>query len=1244
MGAICSAFQKDKLSPKCKKPESDESKTPSSSAVQKQEAETPSQATVTSQSKAEAPSSVCQIKVEVIPETPDKTSPPEITSDPLAPEMPPVKRLSTSQPYHKIRRLSYDPRLMDELPDLRYCSDDVRSLLLGRVRKPDIKSNAKEISIYVCTSSFETESEFDLMYAAIFPTLRHRVAEMGYELNVVNLHCGMYADCIDDHTFREICIETLENLKKRGKLIILVLYKGKIYEPCLPRVIEETDFDNFIRKVESDKDRDYLRKWYRLDENNIPPRYVLQSIRYNIPNIISKNISERKEAIEMWRKESATMINILSKILPDRKKANYLSLVLEEEINRTVIENKGFANKCLLVNYSTLMNGDSGSDSAQVGSSVISQLEEILPKNRIISLETKDEESQEKFSAVQDEIKKIVENIVEADSVEEETKTYKGMEEPLHHELLLQWWTSKIHSAKFIGRQDVLMAIRQYLEGQSSSPLIVYGPAGCGKTGLMAAVSNLCSSWMPNTAIILRHIGISSESATLERILRSISEHCCSLIGEHVSLAFKNMQEHNASFEILIRRTSQKYPMNILIDGLDQVANYSSRDLSWIPTKLPRQTKFILTLRDNSPELKQLRDIFPESSFLSIPSLTSIEAMSIIDEILINNKRVLTNSQKTLIRNCLSNCPNPRYARILGYSAIKWQSSKNVDNENIPNNIEDLVESKLSLLGDYVGEEVMNYVIGLLGAAKHGLTDEEMLDLLSCEDAALECVYHDNVSTFIRFPRLIWHLIKRYLYAFLDVRTECRRNVTTWKNQFYKYRCWEHIKEQKVDKYKMSLVDYFSGKWAGDKYKLYKNKFINRLVLDQPVVFGSVPNCRKLSELPMNCLDQGCPIAKASYLFSPEWIVAKCGSSDPYEFLEDIDFYIYHNSDNADNEVYVLRDVMHLSSYALRYDSTQFYSQFYNRLKSFMSEEENAEKYPLLQSIYERTVKPPIPSLLSAMPCLLKPVGSIQEEQKTDSSLTFNSIFTIKDDPYHAVTLSEERKEIIVWDIHKSIPVRTLRISQSPRDIKILNGNRALVLCNRELVLYDLNRGKFVLRLKGIMNQKMPYYGIQDNKYVIALSRNRMYVNVMSLETGDMETTFKVGEDRFLNSLLVSADGRICVCGDETQKPFPLLVWDLTERKLIYDLRIPQHEFLTNMTAISDDSRYLVSICKELPLDDPSPNFIVVYELESGTLFKKWKPDSNTWGIAISHFGNIVVNGLENGSVLVWDLITGGKK
>ena len=58
------------------------------------------------------------------------------------------------------------------------------------------------------------------------------------------------------------------------------------------------------------------------------------------------------------------------------------------------------------------------------------------------------------------------------------------------------------------------------------------------------------------------------------------------------------------------------------------------------------------------------------------------------------------------------------------------------------------------------------------------------------------------------------------------------------------------------------------------------------------------------------------------------------------------------------------------------------------------------------------------------------------------------------------------------------------------------------------------------------MNQKMPHFGLHDSTHVVALSRNRMHVNVMNWESGDLVTSFKAGEDRFLDSLLVSGNGK----------------------------------------------------------------------------------------------------------------------
>ena len=146
--------------------------------------------------------------------------------------------------------------------------------------------------------------------------------------------------------------------------------------------------------------------------------------------------------------------------------------------------------------------------------------------------------------------------------------------------------------------------------------------------------------------------------------------------------------------------------------------------------------------------------------------------------------------------------------------------------------------------------------------------------------------------------------------------------------------------------------------------------------------------------------------------------------------------------------------------------------------------------------------------------------------------------------------------------------------------LQMIDSEKCLLLCGRELRIYNLNEGTFLMKLSEVMNQKMPFFGLHNSEHVVALSRNRMYVNMMNLNEGTCVTTFKVGEDRFLSSLVVSENGKICVCGDDSQKPSALLVWDLEMRKLMYDLRIPHHEFDVRLAAITIEGHYVCSVSK----------------------------------------------------------------
>jgi hypothetical protein len=141
------------------------------------------------------------------------------------------------------------------------------------------------------------------------------------------------------------------------------------------------------------------------------------------------------------------------------------------------------------------------------------------------------------------------------------------------------------------------------------------------------------------------------------------------------------------------------------------------------------------------------------------------------------------------------------------------------------------------------------------------------------------------------------------------------------------------------------------------------------------------------------------------------------------------------------------------------------------------------------------------PPSTATSPC---PSSQTPSPNTTPSDVNVSSythLFAIKDDNNHMISISQESDELTVWNIYDEKPVRTFHISQ-PRDVKMIDRYRAIVLCNRELKLYNLDTGVLETKLKGVMNQKMPYFGLHDENYVVALSRNRMYVNMINIKTG----------------------------------------------------------------------------------------------------------------------------------------------
>lgn len=147
--------------------------------------------------------------------------------------------------------------------------------------------------------------------------------------------------------------------------------------PLLPLTIESQDFKSSCESAaEGSEDKTLLERWYILDEKAEPPCYCLKT------NDISVN---NETAIELNRLYN-TLVNVFSKELCD----SYLTSVIEQEINNTVLISQELSKRCIWVHTGVLPTKNidtlSGLDAATI--EINRRLNNIQAELKVVRIES----------------------------------------------------------------------------------------------------------------------------------------------------------------------------------------------------------------------------------------------------------------------------------------------------------------------------------------------------------------------------------------------------------------------------------------------------------------------------------------------------------------------------------------------------------------------------------------------------------------------------------------------------------------------------------------------------------------------------------------------------------------------------------------------------------------------------------------------------------------------------------------
>ena len=322
----------------------------------------------------------------------------------------------------------------------------------------------------------------------------------------------------------------------------------------------------------------------------------------------------------------------------------------------------------------------------------------------------------------------------------------------------------------FVGRKAEIAAIASYLAGAALHPLVVQGESGCGKSALMAKVA---ASLAPAGATVIRRfIGATPASSDGRALLEGLLQEITRRTGCEAPAPSQDPREIERTFEKTLTELPDAHRLVVFLDALDQLSPEGQAwRLLWLPEKLPARVRLVVSVTPGG-QLDRLRARLPEAAFVDVRPMAPTEADEALALWLTDARRTLQPAQRTSVLEGFARCPLPLYLRVVFERAVRWKSSDPI--EVLPTTVPGVLRSLLADLSDSAnhGALMVSRSLGLLAAARHGLAEDEMLDVLSADrdvlaDFELRSPKSPKVA---RLPVVVWSRIRHDLDPYLAER------------------------------------------------------------------------------------------------------------------------------------------------------------------------------------------------------------------------------------------------------------------------------------------------------------------------------------------------------------------------------------------------------------------------------------------------------------------------------------------
>lgn len=680
-----------------------------------------------------------------------------------------------------------------------------------------LAKTGRTFRVFVSSTFSDLKAERDALQQYVFPRLRDLCHREGCRFQPIDLRWGVREEAALDQKTMGICLNEIARCQETSPRPNFIILLGDRYgwRP-LPWQVPVEEMDSLREYVEAPGDRSLLDRWYRRDDNAVPPVYVLQPRTIDAerePDGDRVRAAQEAEAAA-WRLTEERLQRILRSAaarlrLPDEQLEKYQASATEQEITRGAMQVEG-ASGHVFAFLRTIENG-----TAILSKPAARDYLDLIEHEGLLEVDTeaqgllkvlKEEKLPSRLSrnlfqytarwtgsgVSQDHIGSLPGSLDEclalsgkgatlcadvwtslSSIILAEIAAMKNVD-PLDREIAAHRAFGTDRRRSFTGRADILERVDQYIGSEAQTPLVLTGPPGSGKSALMAQIAEHARKRLPAGSVIVRFIGATPDSANVRSLLEGLRQEIARALGEAPASPDLSFRELVLDFTALLGRAAGRGPLLIVLDALDQLSDAENgRRLLWLPLVLPERLKIIVSALPGE-SVSVLERALPPEVLVRVDRMTLEEGADLLEAWLGESGRTLQPTQREAVLRLFEGEGRPLYLKLVFEMARQWPSYLDVASRrlspDIPGLLGDLFD-RLSADSNH-GPMLVSRSLGYLAAAKNGLSEDELLDVLSRD----QDVFHDFISRARhqppeqRLPVVVWSRLYFDLEPYLTTR------------------------------------------------------------------------------------------------------------------------------------------------------------------------------------------------------------------------------------------------------------------------------------------------------------------------------------------------------------------------------------------------------------------------------------------------------------------------------------------